>query len=253
MYKGRIFNRSSVHVCGGYLDGDIYPVYQPAGKRRSRCRPTSKIQQRLNQRNAEKKLTRIIHNNFGEDDLALHLTFRREPADMEEAMRLMRNYLGRLRRLYRKMGIELKYIWVMEYGKRGGRVHFHLILSGGAGRDELEQLWGHGYANSKRLQFEDNGLTALARYITKDRITYKRWSGSRNLKKPEPVVKDGAVTMPDVEAMRCAIEGRNAHAYFERLYPGFELTEAACTQNGVNRGWYIHFEMRRKRRRSGGE
>ena len=248
MYKGRYFNRSSVIVCGDYMDGDIYPVYQPAGRRRSRCRPTSKIQEKLNQRNAKKKLIRIIHNNFGENDIALHLTFRpdRNPATLKEARRELRNFLGRLRRFYRKKGIVLKYIVVVEYGKRGGRVHFHLILTGGVDRDELEKLWGNGYANSKRLQFDADGLTALANYITKDRVTYKRWSGSRNLIQPVPQVKDGAVTMGDMEEMRDAIDSRNAHAYFERQYPGFELTKAVCTQNGVNRGWYIHFEMRRK-------
>ena len=50
-----------------------------------------------------------------------------------------------------------------------------------------------------------------------------------------------------VEEMRDAIETGNAHAYFEALYPGWELIDASCTQNGVNRGWYISFEMRRKR------
>lgn len=249
MYKGRYFNRSSVIVCGDYMDGDIYPVYQPAGKRRSRCRPTSKVQKELNQRNAEKQLKRIIHNNFGADDIVLHLTFRpdRQPASLDDAKRELRNFLSRLRRFYRKKGIVLKYIAVVEYGKRGGKVHFHLILTGGVDRDELEQLWGNGYANTKRLQFDADGLTALAKYITKDRVTYKRWSGSRNLVQPVPQVKDGAVTMGDMEEMRDAIESRNAHAYFEKQYPGFELTEAICTQNGVNRGWYIHFEMRRKK------
>ena len=48
MYTGRTFNRESVYVCGDYMDGDIYPVFQAPGKRRSRCKPTSEIQQRKN-------------------------------------------------------------------------------------------------------------------------------------------------------------------------------------------------------------
>ena len=80
-------------------------------------------------------------------------------------------------------------------------------------------------------------------------VTYKRWSGSRNLKQPDPQVKDGAVTMSDMKKIRDAIDRRNAHAYFEQLYPGFELTTAVYTQNGINRGCYIHFEMRRKRKK----
>ena len=47
MYTGRTFNRESVYVCGDYMDGDIYPVFQAPGKRRSRCKPTSEIQQKI--------------------------------------------------------------------------------------------------------------------------------------------------------------------------------------------------------------
>lgn len=248
MYQGRYFNRSAVHICGDYMDGDVYPVYQPAGKRRARCRPTSAVQQKLNLRNAQKKLTRLIHANFGTDDVALHLTYGRglEPESREAAKRELRNFLRRLQRRYRKAGLDFKYVSCTEYGRRGGRCHHHLILTGGVSRDEMERLWGNGYANSKRLQFGPDGLTALAAYITKDRTFYKRWNGSRNLIQPVPQVRDGAVSMEELERMRDAIESKNAWRYFERLYPGFELTEAVCTKNGVNRGWYIHFEMRRR-------
>ena len=58
MYQGRTFIRESVYVCGNYMDADIYPVFQKPGRRRSRCKPTSEIQKRLNQKNAEKRLTR---------------------------------------------------------------------------------------------------------------------------------------------------------------------------------------------------
>ena len=63
MYKGKTFNREQVYVCGEYMDADIYPVFQKPGTRRKRCKPTSEIQAKLNQRNAEKKLTRLVHNN----------------------------------------------------------------------------------------------------------------------------------------------------------------------------------------------
>lgn len=61
MYRGRHFIRECIYVCGNYMDADIYPVFQPAGKRRARCKPTSAIQEKLNQRNAEKKITRLAH------------------------------------------------------------------------------------------------------------------------------------------------------------------------------------------------
>lgn len=146
MYTGRTFNRESVYVCGDYMDGDIYPVFQAPGKRRSRCKPTSEIQQKLNQKNAEKKLTRLVHSNFTEDDIALHLTYRpgEEPQTEEEAQHILSNYIRRLKRRYAKLGMELKYISCTEYGKTSGRVHHHVILSGGLDRDTIEKVWGLG-------------------------------------------------------------------------------------------------------------
>lgn len=84
MYQGRTFIRESVYVCGNYMDADIYPVFQKPGRRRSRCKPTSEIQRRLNQKNAEKRLTRLVHTNFTEDDIALHLTYRPEKSQRQK-------------------------------------------------------------------------------------------------------------------------------------------------------------------------
>ena len=164
MYQGRTFIRESVYVCGNYMDADIYPVFQKPGRRRSRCKPTSEIQRRLNQKNAEKRLTRLVHTNFTEDDIALHLTYRpgEEPETKEGAQRDLQNYIRRLKRRYTKLGKEFKYISCTEYGKKTNRIHHHLIISGGLDRDEIEKLWGRGYANSIRLQFGPDGVTGLA-------------------------------------------------------------------------------------------
>lgn len=249
MYKGKTFNREQVYVCGEYMDADIYPVFQKPGARRKRCKPTSEIQAKLNQRNAEKKLTRLVHNNFTENDIALHLTYRNgeEPENEADALRVLGNFIKRLKRRYKKAGKELKYISCTEYGKKTGRVHHHLIINGGYDRDEIEKLWGRGYANSKRLQFEEDGVTGLARYIAKDKHFFKRWNQSRNLDIPEAAQYDGQLSMDDIAEIKEAIESKNAYQYFEERYPDFELVEAVYTQNNINRGIYIHFEMRRRR------
>jgi len=229
------------------MDADVYPVFQPPGKRRVKCNPSSEIQTKQNQRNAEKKLTRLTHNNFGKQDLAVHLTYRNEdePTGEEEAQKHLRNFVKRLKRRYKKAGIELKYISCTEYGKANGRVHHHLILTGGYDRDEIEKAWGHGYANSKRLQFGDDGITGLAHYIAKDKHFYKRWNQSRNLDIPEAAQFDNALNADNIKEMQEAIESKGAHKYFEELYPDFVLTDAACSKNSINRGLYIHFDMRR--------
>jgi len=249
MYKGKTFNREQVYVCGEYMDADIYPVFQKPGARRKRCKPTSEIQAKLNQRNAEKKLTRLVHNNFTENDIALHLTYRNgeEPENEADALRVLGNFIKRLKRRYKKAGKELKYISCTEYGKKTGRVHHHLIINGGYDRDEIEKLWGRGYANSKRLQFEEDGVTGLARYIAKDKHFFKRWNQSRNLDIPEAAQYDGQLNMDDIAEIKEAIDSKSAYQYFEERYPDFELVEAVYTQNNINRGIYIHFEMRRRR------
>lgn len=60
---------------------------------------------------------------------------------------------------------------------------------------------GRGYANSKRLQFSDEGVSGLTHYITKDDASYKRWSGSRNLVQPEAATSDGKLTMDEIEEL----------------------------------------------------
>lgn len=246
MYKGRYFVRQTMYVCGDYMDADIYPVYQPAGKRRKKCRPTSKIQERLNQKNAEKKITRLVHMNFTQKDVALHLTYTNAPETAEQAQKDLYNFIRRVKRLRKKMGLPaLKYVSCTEFGKKTGRVHHHLILSGGVDRDTLEELWGKGYANSKRLQFHEDGVTGLAHYIVKEKEFYKRWNQSRNLEQPVPVVKDRGITVDQVAEMEEAIENKRAYEYFETMWPDYALNEATFTKNAVNMGNYIHIEMRR--------
>lgn len=249
MYKGRHFNRETVYVTGDYMDGAIYPVFQPAGKRRKKCHPTKAIQARLNQRNAEKKLTRLVHNNFGEEDLALHLTYREgeEPETAEEANKRLRNFLRRLKYRYQKAGMELKYITCTERGKKTKRLHHHLIISGGLDRDEIEKLWGCGWANSKRLQFGEKGVTELARYMTKSEESYKRWNQSRNLVIPEPAQFDGQLSRDEMKVIAEAVEEGTAWQWLEERYPDFVLVEARVYRNGINQGIYIEFDMRKKR------
>jgi hypothetical protein len=238
--------RETVHVCGDYLDGDIYPVFQPAGKRRSKCNPTSYIQLLLNQRNAERKLIRLVHTNFNQEDIVLHLTYRDGSVPVpDEAKRKLQNFLNRVKRLRKRLGLEpLKYISCTEISKRSGRVHHHVIMSGGVDRDMLEQLWGKGYANSKRLQFGDDGVTGLAKYMTKDKHFYKRWNQSRNLIKPEPIIRE--ITHARAASAIREIEYKRGHSYFEKIWPGWELTTADVISNPYNRGDYIRYEMRRR-------
>lgn len=254
-YRGRFFIRQRIWVCGDFIEAEAYPVFQRPGARREKCNPTREAQRRLNQRDAEKHFSRMLRMNFGEGDYELDLTFDRI-VDEKEAARLLADYIRRLRRLFKKAGGELKYIYTVEVGKKSGRTHIHMVISGGIDRDTMERCWGQGYANSRRLRFDENGLEGLAKYICKEgrpdaeteKRTYRRWSGSRNLLRPAPEIHDGEVTVAEMAETVEAIERRSAAEDVRREWPGFELVEATALRNRVNKGIYISLQMCRRER-----
>lgn len=244
-YKGRWFIRIREFICGDHIEADIYPVFQQPGKRREKCRPSSEIRKKQNLRDRIRRLVRILRINFTEKDYAVHLTYRENPASEEEAGRMLKNYLERLKRRYRKAGLELKYVYTTEYGRKSGRVHHHLVINGGIDRSIVEDAWGHGYANTDRLQFDD-GLESLAQYMCKGPATYRAWTSSRNLVMPEPKIRDGAVTVEELGRILDAIDEKNGRQLFEKKYPGYECMQAAYDKNEVNGGIYIRISMKRK-------
>ena len=187
--------REKRYYCGEYLDVYIYPTYRQGRSRGKRSKPTSAAQAKLNQRHREEKLVRLLHANFTPDDLEIHLTYQQQPESPEEAQRLLRNYIRRVQRARKKQGLPpLKYIAVTEKGSKNGRYHHHVTLSGGMDRDELEKLWGLGYANSRRLQFTESGLAGLGHYIVKSPLYARAWNASKNLIDPEPKTRDGRIS-----------------------------------------------------------
>ena len=236
----RTVYREKRYYCGEYLDVYIFPVFETGKRghgRGKKRKPTSAAQKKLNQRHREQKLARLLHANFTPDDLELNLSYAVQPESDEEAARLLRNYIRRIQRLRKKRGLPpLKYIAVTERGKKGGRYHHHITISGGIDRDELERLWGLGYANSRRLQFTENGLAGLAHYITKSTVGSKAWNASKNLVDPEPKTRDGKISA--AQARELARDTTNNREY-ERLYPGYFLADAGAFHNDVNGGVYL--------------
>ena len=116
--------REKRYYCGEYLDVYIFPTYRQSNGRRSRSKPTTAAQKKLNQRHREEKLVRLLHANFTPDDLEIHLTYTVQPESEEEAARNARNYIRRIQRMRKKAGLPpLKYIVVTERGGKTGRYH----------------------------------------------------------------------------------------------------------------------------------
>lgn len=242
--KGRFFIRTQKYVCGDYMDIDIYPVFRKRGKRGKKCKPSTEIQRKLNKRNAEKRLVRLAHLNFTEQDIALTLTYDIEPESPEEAQRILYNFFQRIKRNRKKAGLsELKYISVTEQGKKSGRLHHHVIMSGGLDRDLVEKVWGRGYANSRRLQFGADGISGLVHYITKGNLLYRGYNCSKNLDKPVPVTDDKSMTLRGVKALTEVFRYEGEKAYFETMFSGYGFTEGRWIRNDVNGRDYFFITM----------
>lgn len=273
--------REKIYRCGDYFESEIFPVFHKGGgkiHRRSKYKPTSAMQARLNQRRAEEALTRILNENFTENDIEITLTYADEylPKDYEKAIRDADNYIRRVKRLRQKRGLEaIRFVRV----PGGGRYHFHIVMSGGIDRDELEQMWGYGYANSKRLKFSRGSIGGLAHYDASqldegdayggedlfslydiDEETgeatekarerkkgQKRWSCSKNLRRPKPEIREGRISAARVEEL--ATVDSLSRTAFEKLYPGYSFNTCEPYYNPENGGYYLRVRMYRTRQR----
>ena len=263
----RVLYRETRYICGDYMDVDIYPVFRRQSGRGKKAKPTSEVQEKLNARNAERKLLRLLHTNFTGMDYEIHLTYRDAdlPKSEEEAKKRVDNFMRRVKRRFEKFlpGKELRYIIVDEggAGEWEGRFHHHVTISGGIDRTELEELWGHGYANCRQLQFTEDGVAGLARYITKGKKAAgrRRWRASKNLKQPEKKERDGRISKKMLKEL--VAEESAGIRIFGKMYEGYVLSSAKGFENGFNGGYYAHLTLycndaeflRKKRGGSGGK
>ena len=117
-------------------------------------------------------------------------------------------------------------------------------MNGGISREELEQIWGQGYANADNLQPDENGLEAIARYITKQQKNRRKWARSRNLKMPKVRTSDTKVS--NARVRRLAVDFPNsAKEIMEKLYPQYTHTRTIMRFSDVVDGAYIRCVMRR--------
>lgn len=145
---------------------------------------------KVNQRNAETKLRRLINTNFKENDLHMVLTYKKnERPSPDEAKILIAKFLRDIRKIFKKKGTVFKYILVTEYKKAS--IHHHIVMSYLDPR-EIQKVWPYGKARPTLL--DGTGQYAeLANYLIKETsktfkteksASGKRWSSSRNLEKP---------------------------------------------------------------------
>ena len=259
---GKMGYRRRTTVSGPRIDAEVFPVFgrsQRGDLRRAKTQVTREAQQRANDERSRIRLTQLVEANFGDQDLAVGLSYCGEAPDPKRIDMDIRNFFGRIRRARKKKGLdELKAIYSIggdempSAGYSGKRPHVHMIMNGGISRDEIEKLWGHGYANADRLQPRDQGLGGIARYFTRqkqDRLPAKgrkKWRSTRNLKQPVRRSRDAKMT--NARVRRIAYDFRHeAREVMEKLYPGYQLQECEVRYSDVIDGVYIRCVLRKRR------
>ena len=248
---GRMGYRTRPIKAGPRLEVEIFPIFgrENAGKARAaKHNLTPERVQRNNEERSKRKLIQLIDANFDERDIHLTLTYLGTPPKYDQAQADVKNFLRAVKRKREKRGMEpLKYIYTIEGNDDGTRerIHVHMVMNGGIDREELEQIWGKGYANADHLQPNENGLEALARYITKQQKNRRKWARSRNLKKPKQRTSDTKVSNARVK--RLAVDFPNsAKEIMEKLYPEYIHVKTVMRYSDVVDGAYIRCVMRRK-------
>ena len=271
----RSFIREKKIDCGKhYREVDIFTYTDTQKRAASRGRRSKKVkesppkQKNLNDKNARRYFVQLNNMNFGDDPEALHVSCTYSgkylPATVKEAEKEVSNYLRRVQYQRAKEGLPpLKYILVTAYttNKNSGkpvRIHHHIIMNGGLDRDVVEDLWRKrkrkgqkkgdkiGYCNADRLQADENGIAALCNYLVKQAGGKKRWSSSKNLKRPTSRTNDGKYNRRQIEKWAKEKPGR---AFWEKKYPGWTLTDdlygVEYEYNELT-GWSIYLKLRKR-------
>lgn len=254
---GSMGYRTRTIKAGTRLEAEVYPLFGREQEKKLRAARKNRTPDRVFRNNinrAKRRLVLLMESNFrAEDDIHITLTYAEEQKDYNQAKRDLKNFFRRVKRAREKAGLdELKYLWSIGHDA-DQRLHIHCVMNGGISRDRLEAMWGKGIANTMRIQMYGNGLQGLANYLYKqnekeklkgNRVNFKAWAGSRNLKQPKEHVSDSK--MPKNRIKRVAYDFRNsAKEIMERTYPGYVYEQAVVYYSDVVDGVYIRAVMRR--------
>ena len=166
-----------------------YPKGKERGEKRER---TPEEMERQNRRNRALHVQLLILGNFKEG-WHITLTYPKEdrPPDAMAAKKILKNFIDRVTRRFKKAGLEFKWLCVTEIGSQGA-VHHHLVIqdineNGFCSQKIIRECWkGRIYASP---MYEDGEYESLADYLTKketkEDVPGCKVTHSRNLIQPK--------------------------------------------------------------------
>lgn len=276
--------RTKTIRAGDSIEVASFPIVHISdGARRERkTRKSGRHQQMLNRMKAEQRFRLLCEKNFNTGDWVAHPTYdygfidrgcinRKDtikaledagyPTDDDEAVRLIKNFIRRLKRRIKQKGGDpkaFKYIYVVEATRlpRDGeidplppRYHYHMIFSGMDGLitiGDINELWQHGFSKAQPVDTRFNGLEGLGNYFLKQRRGKHKWSGSLNLERPEEKVSNRKISRHRAALIAQDVQ-HNGREIFEKLYPGYRCERVEVKYSDFVAGAYIYARMRRRR------
>lgn len=240
---------------GPRLEAEIFPVFGKETRetlREARKNRSTEKQQRANEARAKHRLILLVDTNFTAGDYHLTLTYAGAEPDLSRCRKDVKNYLDRVKRMRKRRGLdELKYIYAIGHDA-DERIHVHMLMNSGIGRDELEAIWAKGRTNAVRLQPNEYGLQGIASYLFGQNAKARKagtmtgaksWVPSRNLKRPKTRKK--AAKCSNARVRRLAADFENgAKEIMERLYPGYAFVNCRVKYSDIVDGVYIRCVMR---------
>ena len=171
-------------------------------KRQKKQQRTPEEIKKQNQYQKSKTVRRLLKANFQKGDYWITLTYKKgQVKTIDEVSKDLKNFLDRVKRVYKRQNTPCKYIYRVELGSRGG-IHVHIVLNRINDLDMiLEEKWSHGHVNITMLddgtheqladyivkQPSENAMKLLKAYADSEDVgKLIRYSCSRNLERPEP-------------------------------------------------------------------
>lgn len=190
--KDKIGNKFIREICiaGPVIDVTMkYSARAPRKPRGANRNPSKEEVVKNNDRIATKNLTRLMNANFYPGDFHATFTYKGDEPSVEDAKRELRNFKHRMKREYKKLGKEFRWIEVTEY--RNHRVHHHVVMNY-IDPAIIARQWKAGHVRLTALDRSRN-YRKLAEYFVKETTktmrepggeTKQRWSASKNLIRP---------------------------------------------------------------------
>ena len=199
-YLEKIIDRGNVIEVQKYTNGRFGKKDNTGKSAAERVTPAEQL--RWQSKEAVRKVWRMLRDkaNFSPGDLWVTLTYpQKTTPDSETVRRNIKEFLKRMRRQFRKIGKECKYIFSVGRGKRGA-VHLHMVMSK-IDTEIVSTTWQNIVNGGKWVHVHTEHLDKsqnwhkVAQYIIKngeetflsdDPIIKKRFSSSRNLRDAKP-------------------------------------------------------------------